>query len=217
MPVDELSLPTLTAKDMPYVSFERGEPKEDKKESLKQKRPVYKDVYYACITSPGSKDRLKEALPEWWDKLDAQVKSGRMPAEWVAKWRAAYERFMQGLAIPEDGTPILGWNLIPPSIQRTLIDLNIRTVEALAHLTDEARHHIGMGALEMQRRAQAWLAQHQDKGPLAIEMAAVQHENATLKTAVAELEEKVKLLAAQLEADGTKRGPGRPRKEADIS
>ena len=213
MPVDELSLPQLSINDMPYVSFERGEPRENKAESRKQKRPVYEDVDYALVTPRGSKDRLKERLPEWWDKLDAQVKNGQLPGVWVEKLREAYRRYQQGLTIPEEGTPILGWNLVPPSMQKLLIEWNIRTVEELANLTNEARHNIGMGALQMQQRAQAWLAQHQDKAPLTIEMAAVKQENAQLKDTVASLEERVKQLAEQIEKDGVRQGPGRPRKE----
>jgi hypothetical protein len=210
--IDEMNgAQRLTSKDMPYVTFERGEPRENKQESRKQNRPVYEDTYYAVVTAPGSKDRMKERIPDWWDKLTQQVKTGRLPVEWLEKWKASYARFEQGLTIPEDGTPILGWNLVPPSVQKTLIDLNIRTVEALANLTDEARNHLGMGGREFQRRAQSWIAQNQDKGPLAIEMAAVKQENDILKTTVANLEEKVKLLAEQMEKAESTNKPQRSR------
>jgi hypothetical protein len=211
MPLDELTAPKLSAKDMPYVSFERGEPREDKAASRKEGRPVYVDTYYACITSPGSKDRLKEEIPDWWEKLDTQAKTGRVDPDWVERWKKAFARFREGLEIPEDGTPILGWNLLPPSMQKVCLDCNIRTVEALANMTDEARQRIGMGAREMERRAQAWLAQNQDKGPLTIKMADIERENAELKGIVASLEQKVKALSEQLGGDTAKPALARPR------
>lgn len=217
--MDVFDAPNIADSAKPYVSFERGEPKEDRAETIRQQRPVYREVYYACITAPGSKDRLKEEIPAWWEKLEQQVKANRIPEAWVEKWRTAFERWQRGLEIPEDGTPILGWNLAVPSVQRMLVDLNIRTVEALAAASDEAKARIGMGALELQRRARAWLDQ-QHQGPTAIELSSLRKENEDLKLAVSSLQDKLRQLVEKLDAEPepakpepAKRGPGRPRKE----
>lgn len=205
MPIEEMTgAPAINAKDMPYVMFET-KTVEDVKATREQKTPVFKDQHYARITPPGSRDVQLEKLPNWWEKLDQEYRSGRVMAQWIEKWKSDYARYEKGQEIPADGTPIRGWKLLSGAQQETLIRMSILTVEALANINSEAMSHLGMGALEFKRRAESWIQQTQDKAPLAIEMASLKGENDVLKATVQNLTEKVQLLSQQVEAK-SKRG-----------
>lgn len=199
MAVDEMTgAPAVHAKDMPYVTFET-KTIEDHVETRRQNKPIFKDQHYARITPPGSRDVQLEKLPNWWNKLDVEYRSGRVLSQWIDKWKSDFKKYEQGLEIPEDGTPIRGWNLISGAQQETLIRMNIRTVDALANIGAEAMAYIGMGAVELKRRAQSWIQQNQEKAPLSIEMAAIKGENDVLKATVLNLTDKVAELSKQIE------------------
>jgi cell division protein FtsB len=197
--------PALTTKDMPYVTFET-KTIEDRKASREQKKPVFKDQDYARITPPGSRDVQLEKLPEWFDKIEQDVRGGRLPMQWVDNWRSAYARYRAGQAIPVDGTPIKGWGLLTGSQQENLVRMNVLTVEALANINADAMSHIGMGALELKRRAEGWLAQSKDKTAISIEIAALKQENDVLKTTVQTLTDKLDTLAKQIDKNKPRRG-----------
>lgn len=184
---------------MPYVTF-KVEPKEDVKASREKGQYVAKDVEFACITTPGTKDILYEQLPQWWDKKFDEVRNGRCPQVWLDKWKADYERFKQGLDVPTEGTPIRGWAVISPAQQENIIRANILTVEDLATAPEGALQMIGMGAVALRYKADAWIKQAQDKGPLTQEMAALKKERDSLKGQVETLEKKVEKLLAKARA-----------------
>lgn len=221
-----------------YVQFVR-EAVEDKNASREAGHFVARDVDYVLITPPYSKDQHKAKLPGWFDKIDQDVKNGRLPMEWAARYKEQYRLWQQGQEAPLDGTPIKGWGVISPAQQEMLIRANIRTVEDMAAANDEGLRRVGMGAVDLKNKAQAWLAQIRDKGPLTMEMAALKNENAILKGAVSALEARLKAIEAQSaapapvpveavaepgeitaadiigdEPEPVKRGPGRPRKVA---
>lgn len=182
-----------------YVRFERV-PVEDKKESLAQGRYVAKDVDYALITPPYSKDCIRIKAKQWIENMDMDLKNGRIPQSWRDQYLKQYEAWQNGQELPPVGTPIRGWGVISPAQQETLIRLNIMTVEDLAGINDEGTRRIGMGAIELRNKAKAWLAQLADKGPLTNKVASLETENASLKTTVetlaAQVEELKKLVAA---------------------
>lgn len=187
-------------KDKPaYVRFERL-PIEDKAASLREGRWVGKDVDYALITPPYSKDIFKQKVPQWFENLENDMRNGRIPQEWVDRYRAAYQAWQNGQEMPLHGTPIKGWGVISPAQQESLIRLNILTVEDLQGINDEGIKRIGMGALELRTKATAWLAQLHDKGALTQQMAAVETENTLLKSSVEALAATVETLKAQLTA-----------------
>lgn len=189
--------PVVSDRDMPFVRFE-SKTLEDPGRTKREKKPCWKDVHFVFVTTPGSKDIQPEEVEEWWPKMEMLVESGRMPAHWLDKWKADYQRFKNGQEIPVDGTPIKGWSLIPGSIQELLISINVKTVEALAGMSDEAIGRVGMGAVEFKRRAQAWVKQHSEKDGPAIEIAALQQENDSLKASVKDLTEKIEALSAMV-------------------
>lgn len=192
---DMTGAPVVRDKDKPFVRFDTVQI-ENVPESTKQKRVVWKDVDYAYITVPGSRDIQPEAVKDWWPKLEHQVRIGRMPEDWLREWQMNYERWKAGQEIPEDGTPIKGWTLAPGSVQKMLIDLGIRTVEALASANDEALSRIGIGAVQFKRRAEAWVKDHAEKEGPAIEIASLQQKNDELQATVESLTKQVQDLVA---------------------
>lgn len=194
---DMAGMPAISEKDRPFVRFDTVQV-ENVPESHKQGRIVWKDIDYAYITVPGSRDIQPEAIKDWWPKLEHQVQTGRIPSEWVREWKANYERWKAGQEIPESGTPIKGWTLVPGSIQKMLIDLGIRTVESLANANDEAISRIGIGALQFKRRAEAWVKEHDTKEGPAIEIAALRQKNDELQAQVTTLTDQVKELVSAL-------------------
>lgn len=196
MSVSEL----LDRKDRPaYVRFERI-PVEDKQASVRDGHYVARDVDYALITPPYSKDVFKQKVDAWLADLKFQVQNDRIPQEWVDQYDRQYQAWKNGQEIPLNGTAIRGWGVISPAQQETLIRMNIMTVEDLSLINDEGIKRVGMGAIDLKNKAKAWLAQLQDKGPLTQKMAAVEAENSLLKASVETLSVNLEAMKAQLAA-----------------
>jgi len=199
---DLLGAPTLTQRDMPIVKFDTRD-EIDRAASKREGRMIHIDRHYAILTPPGTKDEHPERLPEWWDKAESEVRSGRLKPEWVDYWKSTYEKWKQGQEIPLDGTPIRGWTMLTKAQQENVIGCNILTVEALSQMNSDAMARIGMGALELKRRAESWMLEKECLEAGATKLRDVQRENDTLKATVQNLTEKV----AELEsAVKTKRG-----------
>jgi hypothetical protein len=184
---------------MPLVRFERRAV-EDKAASRAAGHYVAKDVDYALVTPPYSKDVMHHKLPNWFEQLELDAQRGRVPREWVEKVKQGYDYFKRGQEIPLDGAPIRGWGVISPAQQETLIKMGILTVETLAAANDEGLRRIGMGAIELKHKAEAWLKQLKKAGPATQEIAALKTENEQLKVAVSTLESRVEDLMKALKA-----------------
>lgn len=178
----------------PYVRFEvRAE--EDRNASIEAGHYVARDVEYALITPPGSKDCVERLAAEWLAQIKNQAHEGRYPLAWSEHFHAVYRAWKENNAIPENGTPIRGWQLLSPAQAEQVLAGNIRTVEDLASANEEALRRIGMGARDMHNKARAWLQSAQDSGKLAAESAALQMENEQLKGRVAALEARLEQMA----------------------
>jgi hypothetical protein len=179
-----------------YVRFVR-KAEEDKAASLAHNRYIAKDVDFALITPPYSRDVVEVKVEQWLINNDSDVRNGRIPQEWADKWKDAYEKFKNGQEQPLNGTAIRGWGVISPAQQETLIRMNIMTVEDLAGINDEGLRRIGMGSMDMKNKAQAWIKQLQDKGPLTMENAALKNEVEQLKGSLESLKRQVEQMQAQ--------------------
>lgn len=180
-----------------FVRFERR-PVEDVVKSREQGIYVAKDVDFALITAPYSRDVFIAEWAEWIGQQERDCQAERIPRVWVDKYKAAYTAWKNGQELPLDGTPIKGWGMISPAQQETLIRMQILTVEIAAGMTDEAIKRIGMGGLDVKVKAKAWLAQNHDKGALTQEMAALAADNRNLQGSVESLQKQVQaLMAAQ--------------------
>lgn len=189
---------TITNKDCPYVTFV-SRTEQDVKESKAQGRMVWVERHYAKITPPGTRDEHFELIPQWWGKMEREVDAGRIMAQWLMTWQSNYERWKKGQEVPENGTPIRGWQMLSGAQQNTLCDMNVTTVEALADLTAEGVARIGMGGLELKRRAENWLLERDCVESGAVKMSAIQRENEIMKETIKGLEEKVKELSESVD------------------
>lgn len=187
-------------KDRPaYVRFETVTV-ENKAASLAAGHYVGLDVDYALITPPYSKDVFKIKVPQWKANMQQDVQNGRLPPQWMDDYLEAYRRWKAGQDIPVNGTPIKGWGVIAPAQQETLLRMNILTVEDLAAINDEGLKRIGMGSMDLKNKANGWLAQLKDKGPLTQEIAAVRAENELLKKNLSDLSDQMTILSMQVKA-----------------
>ncbi len=171
---------------------------EDKPASLREGRFIGREVEMVEVTVPGNGgNNTIHKVKTWLAQLEIEVANGRLNPEWAALYRDGYARWKKGQSIPLNGTPVKGWGVISAKQQEELIRLDILTVEDLAGMTGDAQRLAGMGAIELKRKAAAWLAQMSDKGPLTQQMAALQQENDLLKGSVETLTQQVRGLLAQ--------------------
>jgi len=174
-----------------YVRFELVA-EEDIVASKEAGRYISKDIEYAKITPPYSKDCVIQKVTTWIAQMEENVRNDRLPRKWMEEYIAQLEGWRKGQELPPEGTAIRGWSMISPAQQENCIRVNILTVEDLAGLNDSGARMLGMGSLDLKNKALAWLAQAKDKGPLVIEMTALKRENETLKASLASLEAQVK-------------------------
>lgn len=185
-------------KDRPaYVRFDR-KPVEDRAASIKAGNTQMRDVDYVSITAVGTKDEVVREVAPWLAHIKQQVTEGRLPPEHEEYYRKAYERWKAGEEVPLQGTPIKHWPVISPAQMANCLAANVRTVEDLAQASGEAITRIGMGAVELKQKAEAWLKASASVGTVVQLNSALQVENARLKTEVAALEKKNEELANRL-------------------
>lgn len=181
----------------PYVRFERR-PVEDKAASIEQGRYVAKDVDYALVTPPYSKDCVVHKVSSWLENVKKNVRDGRTPQAWADQWEEMYRRWKNGQEVPLNGTPIRGWGVISPAQQEMLVQITCMTVEDLAAVNDEGLRRIGMGGMELKQKAIAWLASMKDHGAVTQKQAALEQENAVLKESLKTLQDQVNALRAMI-------------------
>lgn len=156
-------MPTVQEARPPYVQFELR-PVEDRAASQAAGHYVAKDVAYAIVTPAGSRDRHEKIAEEWLENMADQVRQERLPAEWLAHYRALYKAWKEGREAPENGTSIRNWPVASPAQIETLLNLRIRTVEDLATCNEEAIARMGMGGRALKQKAIDWLAAASSNG-----------------------------------------------------
>lgn len=154
--------------------------KQDRRESIKEGRPIYKDVEYIDIKIPGSRNAgvNRPATPKDRD---------RFPKHYAA--------FKQRTEAPSEGTPLVEWPLMTRSMAEEMAFVNIKTVE---HLAASADAHISkfMGGLNIKQKALEWLEIADEEKPY-LQMKAELTER---DERIAKLEAKLdKLIAASAE------------------
>lgn len=177
----------LTEERPAYVTFEIRAV-EDRNATIKNGYYSTRDVEFALVTPPYSKDCIEMECGVWLKKNDDDERNGRIPAKWRDAWKAAYTAWKSGQELPLDGYPIKGWGVLSPSQQQNLLAVGIKTVQDLARANDEGLRRIGMGAVDLKNRATAWLKAEAGPGKLA-------QENAALKVKVDDQAEQIKQLA----------------------
>lgn len=171
-------------------------------------RVVFKEVEFAKISTIGDKDNnfvVRAHEPYMPDKENG----GMLCA--AQRYREAYEAFKAGLDEAASGTPLNHLPFLDKAQIAELKAANIKTAEALAHMGDAAIGK-GFGWRELRERARVWL-DDSDKDAVAakarLEADQAKTERDDMAKRLAEMEAKLAAL------DEPKRGPGRPRKDAD--
>jgi hypothetical protein len=166
-------------KKQQYAQFYMGATK-DEAASLKEGRPIFKDVPFVRIFVPGDKDNIIDQ-PAWIDDNHANSHSSRFPDEW--------RRFEEGKAEVQEGTPIE----LLPGISKSQVEelkyFHVRTVEHLANMSDSNAQRF-MGIRKMQAEARNYLERAAGAAPekrLMSELEKRDNEIATLKTQLGEL------------------------------
>jgi hypothetical protein len=154
----------------PYVAWEYR-PVEDRAASIEKGHYATKDVAFAVITRPGSRDSLDKEAETWLAELSMRARKNEFRSDWLQALQQSYQFWKTGEEAPVSGTPIRGWQVLSPSAQKELIGLGIRTVEDLAALPDSELNPIGTGAVSYKQKARAWLDAASGNGKIAEQMA----------------------------------------------
>lgn len=163
----------------PYVKFE-VRAVEDRTASVETGHYVSKDIVFALVTPAGTRDRLEKEADAWLEGIREAVQQERFPASWYDQYKEALARFRSNQEVPENGTPISNWPAVSPSQVRTLLDLNLRTIEDVATMNEEAVNRLGMGGRALKAKAQAYLDASASTGTTAAEIEELRQKNTEL-------------------------------------
>lgn len=182
----------------PFVTF-ITKAMEDRAATIERGVYTTKDVDFALVTPAGSKDIIHRQVDEWLDGQRQQAQQERVPASWVRDYENMYKEWKAGKEVPLDGTSVLNWPAISPSICETLIKMNIRTIEDAAVMNEEAIARLGMGGRGIKTLAQTWVqASGGDAGKVSAKVAAQEQQISDLQTSLKKSQENVELLSAQV-------------------
>lgn len=157
-------------------------PHPDRKETQKQGRPIFKEIPYVDIRTPG--DRTSHIFRPVND-LDKQ------------KWPKHWEAFLSKKDQPQEGMPLEHWPLMNRAMVEELKYFGIRTVEQLAHMNDSSAQNF-MGIRAWMDKAQAFLAvskKSSEAEKIALELSKRDRE-------INELREQLKTLQIQIGNQG---------------
>ena len=174
----------------PYVQWETRAI-EDRSASLAAGHYVAKDVDYAVIMRPGSRDKLEKEAIVWLSELRAKDQKNEIPPTWFPAFQASFKAWKDGEEEPVNGTSVKLFPVLTTSPIKTLQSAGIKTIEDLAQIPDQDLGILGIGGLNLKLKARAWLEQAVDKGKLA-------EENASLKTQMTQMQEQLNFLTSEL-------------------
>ena len=170
--------------------------------------PVGKDpIDWVCLAPTGDSymktqtwKKISRIKPK--DDIDPDIKESPTYQALLGTWSIVgpkYEAWKNSEEIPEDGIPLAAWSGVNPEIAAHLRQKGVRTIEDVAKMPVEAAAKLPMpNARKLPEMAQAYLD--------SMTTVAEQEEVSALKERLAAMEEML--------AEATKRGPGRPKKEA---
>ena len=181
----------------PYVRFEKGVV-DDPQASVAAGHYVGRDVDYALVTPPYTRDVFKQEAKDFFQNMKSDAAAGRIDPEWLKKWESDYAAWQKGEEIPLVGTPIKGWLMASPAQQQACIQANILTVEDLAQANDEGVVRLGLGGQQLRTLARSALAATNDIGKVVMESAAKDQKIAVLEGSVASLSNQVEELVKQM-------------------
>ena len=153
----------------------RWEAKQNSAKSKVEGRPIFDQVPFVTIMSPGDNKNV----------IDARVND-----EHKTRWPRQWDAFQKGSEQPLNGTPINEWPALNMAQVAELKALNIFSIEQLANLDDRGTQEM-TGLVTLKQQAQAHLAVGKDDGviyealdkvdKLTEEIAAMRAENKELR------------------------------------
>lgn len=159
-------------------------PHPNRKKSVEEGRPIFDEVPYVDIRTPG--DRTSHIF-----RPAAEIDKRRWPRHWDA--------FERGNDIEgQSGTPLSVWPAISRAMVEELKYFNVHTVEQLAEMSDTAVQNF-MGVREWITRARAFLAQ--TEGSREAEKLAAELEQRDNR--ITDLEQRLAALLEKLETEET--------------
>jgi len=180
-------------------------PERNNAASLKEGRPIYDNVLYAEVHSPGEGGparftptiEVERTFSDGSKKDRIYVYQEGMPVTQRMRFSRQLEAWEKNLVTQElTGTPLDAWPGLDVAQIAALKESNIYTVDTLANVPDGRLHLIGPGARELRERAKAWLAAAAGNAPTE-RLAA---ENAALRAQLEDTQAQIKALSAQMEA-----------------
>ena len=174
-------------------------------------RAVFDKVLRVYIQAPGAKNQIAthEIERHFWTPEGAPPRK-RVNEQLKARYReqlVAWEQQDSAVLLEMQGTPLRELHGLDVSQVAELKAANIHTVEQLAGLADA---HLFMGAAKWREMAKAYLESAAGQAPLS----RLSAENADLRAQIEHLQGQVEALNADA---AKKRGPGRPRKDAEAA
>lgn len=186
----------------PYVTFEYRSVASRDATGM----PTFRDVAFAIITPAGSKDRIEKIAEEWLSHIQAESRvthpgeEPRFPPAWARHYTQSYEAWRSGQELPVDGTAIKNWPVLTPAQVKTLLHLNVITVEQLAQANEETILRIGMGGRALVAQAKDFLASRSGPSKLVAELNTFRLHNENLANENTELRKRTAALEAQMTA-----------------
>lgn len=158
---------------------------EFKAESEQQGRPIFKEIPFVRIQNPGDRNNVLET---------------KATDHYKQKYAREWDHFQRGQVGMTIGTPLSQWPQITKSQVKEAEYFGVKTVEQLSEVMDTAIQKMGMGWMELRKKARDYLSAAAGTAPIT----ALQAENERLR-------QEFEALKASLANPEVKRG--RPRKE----
>lgn len=181
----------------PLVSYEIRQV-ENRAKSIAAGHYMADDVVYVRVQQRGGRDTTERPYADWIELQKQHASENRIPEEWIEKFERAYERFVKGEEIPEEGTSIKNWPVPTPAQVKMLLGLNLLTVEQVAVANTEVIGRMGMGGLTLKQQANDYLDAANASGKLVARLNQAESENKVLAERNATLEARMAALEAKL-------------------
>lgn len=197
----------------PYVQFEVRDI-EDRTASIEKGHYVGKDIDFAIITPPGSKDKVERPALDWLAHLDEMVKLDRFNADWARQFRQAYKNWKEDAEPSVEGYDLRYWPGVTPSQYKQMKMLRLRTVEDVATMNEETINRLGAGGRSLKDRARTFLETSQRHGVASEAESALRAENEDLRAQQARMQAQLNQLIA--DRGGPSTVTAVPRDEDDL-
>lgn len=173
--------------DRGLIAMFSNEAVEDTEASLREGRPIYKNVEFITISFPA--DNTKQLVrPVIYESTMTQPSDlERFPKQW-----AAFKAQQQDV---HDGMPLTQWAALSKAQVMELKGMNIHTVEQLAAVAD--MNLKWMGAREMRENARVWLEEAENGSAVN----KLHNENKSLRMEIEALKNQMKGFASELKVD----------------